>query len=174
MTIPERFLLPKEFNSDFCLACMIVLSPVQLIFQDLAILLLPLELSSSLFSAVGRILVSVFSICPLFSARWTTYSSWFSSGFINVVSFPGLSSLPRYSFSLWIFIKQLFHVRHWDRAFINPFWRSAEADTVDNLWTGTCLKAELTGWYLSVLSPFSSYHYFSMLSQCAIINCGFP
>ena len=42
---------------------------------------------------------------------------------------------------------------------------------MDNLWTGTCLQAELTGWYLSVLSPFSSYHYFSMWSQCAIISC---
>jgi len=69
MTIPERFLLPKEFNSDFYLACMIVLSPVQLIFQDIAIPLLPLELSSSLFSALGRTSASISNICPLFSAR---------------------------------------------------------------------------------------------------------
>ena len=153
MTIPERFLLPREFNSDFCLSCMIVLSPVQLIFQDLAIPLLPLELSSSLFSALGRTSASVSSICPLFSARWTTYSSWSNSGVINVVSFPRHSSLPRYHSVCEYLLSSFFMLGTWTEHLLGPFWKSAEAGTVDNLWTGTCLKAELTGWFLFSL-PF--------------------
>ena len=41
MTIPERFLFPKGFNSDLCLAYMVVSSLVQPIFPDPAILCLP-------------------------------------------------------------------------------------------------------------------------------------